>query len=139
MRMNAIGALSQGDELPTVTAGKVDRLTLALYAGASGDHNPIHVDSDFAKQAGMPDVFAHGMLIMAWLGRALTEWVEPSELRSYKTRFAAMTQVGETISCRAKVVDKFEMDGETRLRLELTAVNEFGEVKLAAEAVVGSH
>jgi acyl dehydratase len=53
----------------------VSRLGLALYCGASGDHNPIHVDIDFAKAAGMPDVFAHGMLSMAWLGRLLTNWV----------------------------------------------------------------
>ena len=45
---------------------------LALFAGASGDHNPIHIDIDFARKAGMPDVFAHGMLSMAWLGRLLT-------------------------------------------------------------------
>ncbi len=46
----------------------VDRTTLALFAGASGDHNPIHIDIDFARRAGMPDVFAHGML--AWPGWA---------------------------------------------------------------------
>ena len=64
---------------------------LALYCGASGDHNPIHVDLDFARQAGFPDVFAHGMLVMAYLGQALTDAVPPSRIRSFSTRFAAIT------------------------------------------------
>ena len=63
-----------GSEIPALELAPITRFTLALYAGASGDHNPIHIDSDFAKKAGMPDVFAHGMLSMAYLGRMLTNW-----------------------------------------------------------------
>ena len=51
-----------GDELPPLELPPVDRRMLALFAGASGDHNPIHIDLDFARRAGMPDVFAQGML-----------------------------------------------------------------------------
>ena len=58
-----------GDALPPLQLPPVDRTTLALFAGASGDHNPIHIDIDFARRAGMPDVFAHGML-SAWPGSA---------------------------------------------------------------------
>lgn len=58
-----------GDTLPVLKLPPVDRKTLALFAGASGDHNPIHIDLDFARRAGLPDVFAQGMLGMAWLAR----------------------------------------------------------------------
>ncbi|GAO70694.1 MaoC family dehydratase [Comamonas sp. E6] len=54
-----------GDALPALELSPISRTTLALFAGASGDHNPIHIDTDFARKAGMPDVFAHGMLGMA--------------------------------------------------------------------------
>ena len=54
-----------GDVLPPLDMPPINRTQLALFAGASGDHNPIHIDTDFARQAGMPDVFAHGMLGMA--------------------------------------------------------------------------
>ena len=54
-----------GDALPPLQLPPVDRTTLALFAGASGDHNPIHIDIDVARRAGMPDVFAQGMLGMA--------------------------------------------------------------------------
>jgi len=59
--------ISVGDQLPPLQLPPVNRTTLALFGGASGDLNPIHIDLDFARRAGMPDVFAQGMLGMAWL------------------------------------------------------------------------
>jgi len=50
-----------GDSLPPLTLPPVDRTMLALFAGASGDHNAIHIDTDYARRARVPDVFAHGM------------------------------------------------------------------------------
>ena len=79
MTLSSFDALQVGDAIPVLELPPVSRLTLALYCGASGDHNPIHVDSDFARSAGMPDVFAHGMLSMAWLGRLLTDWVPDTD------------------------------------------------------------
>jgi acyl dehydratase len=126
-----------GDALPPIELPPVSRHSLALYCGASGDHNPIHVDSDFARnEAKVPDVFAHGMLSMAWLGRLLTQWVPQAQLREYSVRFAAITQVGERITCAGQVVEKFERDGQTCARLTLTTTNAEGQVKLAGEAVV---
>jgi acyl dehydratase len=125
-----------GDELPPFTTEPLSRLTLALYCGASGDHNPIHVDLAFAQAAGMPDVFAHGMLSMAWLARVLTNWVPQSAIRAYSVRFAAITQVAETITCAGVVTEKFEVDGERRVRLSLTTANAQGPVQLSGDAVV---
>ena len=103
--------LAIGSKLPPLALPPLTRLTLALYCGASGDHNPIHVDTDFAKSAGMPDVFAHGMLSAAWLARLLTNWVPQSAIRSLDVRFAALTQVGERIRCTGTVDEKFEHEG----------------------------
>lgn len=125
-----------GDTIPSFETPPLSRLTLALYCGASGDHNPIHVDIDFVKAAGMPDVIAHGMLSMAWLARVLTNWVPQTALREYSVRFAAMTQVGERITCAGKVVEKFERAGERCARLELSTTNADGQVKLTGDAVV---
>ena len=82
-----------GDALPTLDLPPISRTTLALFAGASGDHNPIHIDTDFARKAGMPDVFAHGMLGMAWLGRLLTNWAPQSRLRRFDVRFQDITHL----------------------------------------------
>ncbi|MCY1195898.1 MaoC like domain protein [compost metagenome] len=125
-----------GDELPGFTAGPISRHALALYCGASGDHNPIHVDLDFARSAGMDDVFAHGMLSAAYLARLLTNWVPQSALREFAVRFVAITHVGDEVRCSGRVVERFEAQGEVRLRVELLARNQAGELKLSGAAVL---
>ncbi len=129
-------SVNVGDEPIQLTGDPVSRRTLALYAGASGDHNPIHIDIDFAKKAGLGDVIAHGMLIMAYMGRSVTGWVPQSAIRSFTTRFTAITRVGDQITCTGKVAEKMEADGEKRVRVEITAASQDGEVKGAGEAIV---
>jgi len=114
----------------------ISRHRLALYCGASGDHNPIHVDSDFAKASGFPDVFSHGMLVMGYLGQAVTDAFPPGRLRAFSTRFATITQLGAALTCEGTVSELFEAGGERRARLALTARDQTGEIKLAGEAVV---
>ena len=132
--------LKVGDALPSFTTPPVSRLTLALYCGASGDHNPMHVDSDYALAGGSPDVFAHGMLSMGYLGRLLTHWVPQRQLRDYGVRFVAITQVGEAITCSGTVTELFEVQVgdqvERRARLSLQTTNQHGQVKLTGDAVV---
>jgi acyl dehydratase len=129
-------ALQQGDARPPLELPPITRLALALYCGASGDHNPIHVDTDFAQSAGMPDVFAHGMLSAAWLGRLLTNWVPQPAIRSLDIRFAAITHVGERITCTGKVHEKFEHEGRRCVRLHVMTANQDGITKLSGEALV---
>jgi acyl dehydratase len=90
----------------------------------------------FTKPAGMPDVFAHGMLGMAYLGQALTGWVPQSALRSYGVRFASITWVGNELTCGGTVTEKFEEEGEKRVRLEVKAADQDGDIKLIGEAIV---
>ncbi|EAQ44530.1 MaoC-like dehydratase [Roseobacter sp. MED193] len=122
-----------GDSLPAVTSKPISRTTLALFAGASGDHNPIHIDIDFAKAAGMPDVFAHGMLGMAYLGHLLTAWVPQRAVREFSTRFVSITQVHAVVTCTGRVVEKREGN---LVALEIEAADQNGDVKLAGKAVV---
>src|SRR6187455_2888880 len=92
-----------GQELPDLVIAPISRTTLALYAGASSDDNPIHIDLDVARSAGYDDVFAHGMLSMAYLGRLLTNWVPQERLRSLRERFLAITPVGAQPTCSGVV------------------------------------
>jgi acyl dehydratase len=125
-----------GERLVHKTFPAISRHTLALYCGASGDHNPMHVDIDFAKKAGFPDVFTHGMLVMAYLGQALTDAVQPASIRAFSTRFAAITQLGARLTCEGHVTELLDHAGERRARLALTTKDENGEIKLAGEAIV---
>lgn len=129
-------AINIGDALPPLSLGPVNRTTLALFAGASGDHNPIHIDLDFARKAGMPDVFAHGMLSMAYLGRLLTQWVDQRSIRHFGVRFVGITQLGDEITCTGKVVEKFATEGEQRVKVEIATTNQRGETRILGEAVL---
>lgn len=128
--------LQVGDEIPPLSLAPINRTTLALYAGASGDHNQVHIDLDFARKARQPDVFAHGMLSVAYLGRLLTQWVPQTAIRSLSVRFTGITQLGHVPTCRGRVIEKFEANGEHRVRLTLRCSNQYGEDKLVGEAVV---
>ena len=95
--------VAAGTALPLLALPAISRTTLALFAGASGDHNPIHIDLDVARSAGLDDVFAHGMLSMAYLGRLLTGWVPQSRIRSFQARFVAITPVLGEPTCHGSV------------------------------------
>ncbi|MEU8510863.1 MaoC/PaaZ C-terminal domain-containing protein [Kitasatospora sp. NPDC048722] len=121
-----------GTELPALRIAPISRTTLALFAGASGDHNPIHIDLDVAQSAGLDDVFVHGMLSMAYLGRLLTDWVPQERIRSYRVRFAAVTPVNASLTCTASVVSV--EDGLATLAL--TVALDDGTLTLAGDALV---
>ena len=136
MSLPTYDSVQVGDALPPLQLPPVDRTTLALFGGASGDHNPIHIDTDFARRAGMPDVFAQGMLGMAWLGRVVTRWIPQSQLRRFDARFQGITHLGNAMLCSGRVVEKLDINGERCVRIELDSVNQFGQAKIVGEALV---
>ncbi|MCW2783538.1 MAG: dehydratase [Marmoricola sp.] len=134
--MNAVNAVVVGTELPALALPVISRGTLALFAGASGDSNPIHIDLDVARSAGLDDVFAQGMLSMAYLGRLLTNWVPQQQIRSYGVRFVAITPVLGQPTCTARVTAIEDVDGERRATLELAVKLADGTTTLTGDAVV---
>lgn len=129
--LGLIRAWSVGDTF-TVEIGRISRSTLALFAGGSGDHNPIHLDLDVARDAGLDDVFAQGMLSMAYLGRLLTDNFPQSSLRQFSTRFVAITPVNAEPTCRATVVAIEPGLLTVDLQIELSD----GTVTLAGQATI---
>lgn len=134
MELPDFDRIAIGDELPCVEKSPLTRTTLALFAGASGDHNPVHIDADAARAAGLPDVIGHGMLSMAYLAQVLTEWVPQSAIRAYSARFVAPTHVGDALTCTGTVVDKHCRDDQRIVRLQLQLIDQFGEIKIRGEA-----
>jgi acyl dehydratase len=122
-------ALSDPDPLKL---DPISRSALALFASASGDHNPIHIDIDFARLAGFDDVFAHGMLSMAYLAQMLTRWVPQEQIRSYGVRFAAVTPLRAKPTCSGKIVAVEDGIATVDLLVQL----EDGTVTLSGTATV---
>lgn len=126
--------LNEGDSGPEVSH-VLTRTDLVMYAGASGDFNPMHHDEVKAQAAGLPSVFGHGMFSMGLLGRAITDWVGVGNLRSFKVRFTKQTWPGETLSSKIVVTAKRKEDGDNLVDLEVELANQDGEVKVSGSAV----
>lgn len=125
-----------GQQLPEMVRGPITRGTLALFAGASHDHVLLHIDSDYARAAGMDDVFGHGMLSMAYLAQALRGWVPQDRLLSWNTRFTAITPLGAVVRCRGVVADIRAEDGDRRAWLSIGTWTDDGIQTLDGEAIV---
>lgn len=121
-----------GDILPELRPGRITRSMLALFAGASGDHQPTHLDIDAARAKGRDDVIAHGMLMMAMLGRLVTDFAPQDRLRSYKARFVTTTPVNAEPVFSGRVVSV----AEGLAHLELQASLADGTVVVRGEATV---
>ena len=118
----------EGEEIPPFVVETLTRTDLVRYAGASGDFNPIHHDEEFARMAGNPTVFGHGMLTAGFVAKCITDVVGVENLRRYKVRFASRVWPGDTISCKGRITKKYEQDGEKRIDGEVVALTQKGEV-----------
>ncbi len=126
--------VNKGDEAP-VFSHELTRTDLVMYAGASGDFNPMHTDEIKAQAAGLPSVFGHGMFTMGLLGKAITDYVGVGNLKTFKVRFTKQTWPGEVLSSKITVQDKRDEDGEHLVDLVCEIVNQDGQNKVVGEAV----
>jgi acyl dehydratase len=125
-----------GDAIPALTTEPITETQLVRYAGASGDFNPIHTVHQVAEQAGLGGVIAHGMFVMGLVGRAISDWVGVAPLRQFGVRFLGVTKPGQVITVTGQVVEKMEVEGEHRLRCEISAVDQEGQQKVKGSLVV---
>ena len=122
--------LSVGDTHTERLVEDLKRTQIVMYAGASGDYNPVHTDEVFTTEvAGYPSVFAHGMLTMGMTGKMLTNYVGDGRLTEYGVRFTNQVFPGDTLDATATVTAV--QDGI--VELEVSTVNQDG-----AEVLKGS-
>ena len=127
MREGASDRFAEGAAIPPFVVENLTRTDLVRYAGASGDFNPIHHDETFARAAGNPTVFGHGMLTAGLVAKCITDFVGAGNLRRYKVRFATRVWPGDTITCSGRVTRRYEEVGEARIDGEVTATTQRGE------------
>lgn len=120
-------------QLEPIQKDQITHTQLVKYAGASGDFNPIHTVVPIAHKAGLPDVIAHGMLVMGFAGEALTTWFPRQNLRKWNVRFSKMTSPGEKLTVIGDIIDTVEVEAEPRFIGVLKVINENEEVKLKGQ------
>jgi 3-hydroxybutyryl-CoA dehydratase len=106
------------------------------FADLSGDHNPIHLDEEFARSTRFGQRIAHGMLSAAFISAVLG-----NEFRGRKIvylgqtmRFTAPTFIGDTITTTATVTHIREDRGIVTLSTECR--KQTGEITLTGEAKI---
>jgi len=120
--------LRVGETHEEVVFENLSRTQLVMYAGASGDYNPVHTDEVFAtKVAGYPTVFAHGMLSMGATARMLTNWVGDGRLTKYGVRFVSQVWPGDTLTARATVKAIRDEAGQKIVDLDVVTLNQDGK------------
>jgi acyl dehydratase len=119
--------LHVGDKHSEVVVEDLKRTQLVMYAGASGDYNPVHTDEVFVtKVAGYPTVFAHGMLSMGLTGKMLTNYVGDGRLTRYGVRVTSQVWPGDSLTATAEVEALREEEGQKLVDLKLSTKNQDG-------------
>jgi len=125
--------LEVGDSLPSLTKDPITKVQLVRYAGASGDFNPLHTDDSVAQKGGLTGVIAQGILIMGFMGQAISGWVKTRDLKRFKVRFMGMTYPGDVITVKAVVKEKKESDEELFVICDTLAEDQNGKTKVSGE------
>ena len=129
--------LKEGTELPEVIK-VIKQERVNLYAEASGDFNPIHLDEEFAKNTHAKGRIAHGMLILAYASEMMTAAFDRNWLTGGKlnVRFKVPAKPGDTVTVSGKVVKLEETGGGTLVYCDVLCANQSGETVITGDATV---
>jgi len=128
-------SLKIGDTHEEIVVEDLTRTQLVMYAGASGDYNPLHTDEIYTTQiAGYPTVFAHGMLTMGLTGKMLTNYVGDGRLTKFGVRFTNQVWPGDTLTSTATVLDIQINEDATLVDLDVKTVNQKDETVVSGYA-----
>ncbi len=129
--------LREGMELPGLKKS-ITQQNINLYAEASQDFNPVHIDEDFARKTPLGGTVAHGMLILAYVSQMMTtafgqRWLVAGQLN---VRFKAPARPGDTITVSGKISRLKKDNGQTIINCDVLCSNEKGEPVITGEAIL---
>ena len=133
--MNQVGfeQIEVGDEIPLLEKHPNTR-QLVMWAGASGDYNPIHYDKEFALARGLPGVVVHGQLSTAFICQMLSDWYgRGGVLKKLNVSYKGLNFPRDTLICHGIVKEKLEGG---LVVLDVRVENQRGEKTVAGIAVV---
>ena len=135
-KMLEFNDIQTGQEIPSLVKCPSKR-QLVMWAGASGDYNPIHYDKDFAISQHLAGVVVHGQLVTAFLAQMVTDWAgETGSLNRLSVSYKSMNYPDETLTCRGIVTGK-SVDGERHLvTLSIWTENPAAEKTVVGTAVL---
>lgn len=124
-----------GDTIGPLVKPSISKTQLVMYSGASGDFNPIHTVEEFAQEAGLGGVIAHGMLTMAFVGQMLTDLLgTDGELHKFGVRFTGMVRPGDILTCEGRVTEVMHEGAKQTALCEVWAATQKGEKVIIGQA-----
>ena len=126
--------VNEGDSIPEFVTKPLEEIQFVMYAGASGDFNPLHTVHSFGEKAGFGGVIGHGMLSMALAGRALTNWLGHKALKKFGVNFRSVTLPRDVITVKGTVTKKYTEGGNNLIDIDLLAQNQRGESVVVGNA-----
>ncbi|HEY91718.1 MAG TPA: MaoC family dehydratase [Dehalococcoidia bacterium] len=129
--------LQEGADLPGINK-EIRQENINRYADASGDHNPIHINEDYARETPLGGTVAHGMLMLAYISQMMTgafgrNWLESGSL---DVRFRAPARPGDTISVSGKITALDKAAEQDRVSCSVLCQNQNGESVITGIAEV---
>lgn len=114
----------------------VTEADIAMFAGVTGDFNPVHVDAVAAERSMFGERIAHGMLSAGFISAVIAMRLPGpgSVYLSQTLRFTKPVRIGDTVTARVEVLEVIE--AKRRLRLATTCRNQRGETVVEGEALV---
>jgi len=130
-------ALHEGDSLPPMVK-YITQKDINLYAEASGDFNPIHIDEAFAAQTPLGGTIAHGMLILAYVSEMMTNafgtnWLSGGKL---SVRFKTPARPEDTITVSGKIDSVEQKEDNSCATCTVEVRNQNQETVITGEAAV---
>lgn len=126
--------VSVGDASPTLAVEDVSRVDFAKYAGASGDFNPLHVDESYAREAGNPSVFGHGMFTAGLASHLLADWLGLANVDRFRVRFTDRVWPDDDLAVSGEITGREDADDAVRVEVEFAVENQHEEVVLSGDA-----
>ena len=129
--------MQKGDALPTIEK-VITQQRIEMYARASGDFNPIHIDREFAESTQFGGTIAHGMMVAATISEMMAaafgrSWPESG---SMKIRFRSPVKPGQRVISKGSVRRVDVSDGVRRIACSVSVVKDDGETAIAGQAEV---
>jgi len=129
-------SINEGDFVVSLKKEAITQLQLIRYAGASGDFNPIHTIPENAKEAGLDNTIAHGMLIMGFIGEMITKNFNINNIKKFSVSFKNITKLGEKLEAKAIVKRKITNEDGNFAELRVFIDNEAGEIKADGKVLI---
>ena len=127
--------VTEGEELSSFEIS-ISRTHIIKYVGAGGDFQPIHHDEEYAKKAGLPSIFANGLMHGGMLARVVTDWAGDAVIKNYKLRFKAIVWPNDTLVFKGQVLKKYQEADHHLVDCSLKVMNQKDESVIEGEATV---